>query len=190
MSAEAARAAGPRRTLLGGQRGLLSNVRVYRTADAVEVDEVEGYDVSRRSVLLDEVLLVTYHQAFGWKLLVGLGRVRDADRCRLRHPGPRRALITGVVPSPSCGLPFVIAAALRLALRLDVVTVYGIRSKASMSFWFRKRRAREVFALVCRLARERQPPRPAAARRVPAAPLAAPPPLGAPEEPGLPAATG
>jgi len=59
MSADSREPAGPRRTLVAVDRGLLSNTRVYRTADALEIDRVEGYDVTRRSVLFDEVLLVT-----------------------------------------------------------------------------------------------------------------------------------
>jgi len=68
------------------------------------------------------------------------------------------------------GLPFVIAALLRLALRLDVVTVYGIRGKCTLPFWFAKRRAREVYTLVCRLAREHQPSRQSARNVRPAMP--------------------
>ena len=155
MSAEPRRPSGSRRTLLGGERGVMSNVRVYRTADAIEFDRQEGYDVTRRSVLLDEVLLVTYHRTFGWRLLVASAVwVGFAALVSLLIAIDNRtaALATFAI----LGLPLLLAASLRLALRLDVVTVYGIRSKVSLAFWFRKRRAREVFTLVCRLARERQ----------------------------------
>jgi hypothetical protein len=47
--------AAPRRTHLGTQTALSHVRRVYRTADAIEVDEIEGTDVTRRRVLLDEV---------------------------------------------------------------------------------------------------------------------------------------
>jgi hypothetical protein len=162
-----------RRSPLGANRGLFSNVRVYRTADAIEFDTLEGYDVVRRSVLLDEVLLVTYHRAFGWPLFVGSALavpVLGLISAVIAIDEPRVAAGFFAV----CGLPLVVVAALRLALRLDVVTVYGVRSKVSLSFWFRKRRARDVFSLVCRLARERQRQRPAP-RRAPASVPPAPP---------------
>ncbi len=54
-----------RRTLLGRGSTLSSRLRVFRTPDAVEVDEIEGYDVTRRRVRFDEVLLVTYHRIVG-----------------------------------------------------------------------------------------------------------------------------
>ena len=59
-----------RRTFLGGRRGALSDVRVYRVADALEVDEGEGFFVRRRRILFDEIQLVTYHRPFGWLFVV------------------------------------------------------------------------------------------------------------------------
>jgi hypothetical protein len=155
VSARPPTTARPRRTPLGGERGLLSNVSVYRTAEALEVDELEGYDVTRRSVLLDEVLVVTYHRTLGWRLLAGSAvavTVVGVVSALVAIQSPAAAAVTFAL----FGLPFLVAAALRLALRKDVVTVYGVRGKTKMAFWFRKQRAREVFALVCRLARERQ----------------------------------
>jgi hypothetical protein len=142
---------------LGTRRGLLSVARVYRTADALEVDEVEGYDVARRSVLFDEVLLVSYHRELGWPLLLALAvllTLATLASALVALASPLAGLTTFALT----GLPCVALGALRLALRLDVVTVYGVRTKATIPFWFRKRRAREVFTLVCRLARERQRP--------------------------------
>jgi hypothetical protein len=147
-----------RGTRLGTRRGLLSLARVYRTADALEVDEVEGYDVARRSVLFDEVLLVSYHRELGWPLLLALAvllSLASLVSALVALASPSAGLATFAL----IGLPWLALGALRLVLRVDVVTVYGVRTKATMPFWFRKRRAREVFTLVCRLAREHQQPR-------------------------------
>ena len=76
-------------------------------------------------------------------------------------------------------LPFVILIALRFVLRVDVVTVYGVRTKAEMQFWFRKARARQAYQQVCRLARERQQ----RIRNAPVARRPAPPPPPALPEP-------
>jgi len=144
-----------RGTRLGTRRGLLSVARVYRTADALEVDEIEGYDVARRSVLFDEVLLVSYHRELGWPLMLVLAvllTLATVVSALVALASPRAGLATFALT----GLPWAALGALRLGLRVDVVTIYGIRTKATIPFWFRKRRAREVFTLVCRLARERQ----------------------------------
>jgi len=147
--------AAPRRTHLGTQTGLSHVRRVYRTADAIEVDEIEGTDVSRRRVLLDEVLLVTFHRAYGLAFILTMialvtvfgflsGLLLLADRT------------AGLVSFALTVAPPLAALVLRLALGVDVVTVFGRRTKAEIPFWFRKARGREIFRLVCRLARERQ----------------------------------
>jgi hypothetical protein len=66
------------------------------------------------------------------------------------------AATAGLVVFALTCLPALLALALRLALGLDVVTVYGRRTRAKLHFWLRKSRGRETFRLVCRLARERQ----------------------------------
>ena len=63
----------PRRTLIGKRNGVSTRQRIYRTADALEIEEVEGYDVTRRRVFFDDIVLVTYHQFLGWPFLVALG---------------------------------------------------------------------------------------------------------------------
>jgi hypothetical protein len=148
-------AAAPRRTLLGTVNGVTSASRVYRTADAVEVDEVEGTDVTRRRVLLDEILLVTHHRERGTAFVVSaLGLflacgalsvlVATADR-------DAAFLVFGFT-----ALPALVALVWRLLRGVDVVTVFGKRTRAALRFPLRRARAREVFRLVCRLAREAQ----------------------------------
>jgi hypothetical protein len=147
--------AAPRRTLLGTTSGLTSFSRVYRTADAVEVDEIEGTDVTRRRVLLDEVLLVTYHREYGTAFVVAMLVVLTVFGAMSAFTAAVAATAGLVVFALTC-LPALLALALRLALGLDVVTVYGRRTRAKLHFWLRKSRGRETFRLVCRLARERQ----------------------------------
>ena len=136
-----------------------SRQRVFRAADAIEVEEIEGYDVVRKRVLLDEVLLVTYHRTTGWPFVVailGLSLLFGVIGSLVAASSRTAGLAIGA----AFVLPLVTLLALRLVLGVDVVTVFGKRTKAEIHFWFRKRRAREVFTLVCRLVRERQGPRP------------------------------
>jgi hypothetical protein len=47
------------------------------------------------------------------------------------------------------GSPALVAFLVRLLLGVDVVTIFGRRSKASIGFTWRKRRAREVYGAIC-----------------------------------------
>jgi hypothetical protein len=47
------------------------------------------------------------------------------------------------------GLPAIVSFVLRLMFRLDVITVFGRRSKASIRFGLRKQRARQLYAQIC-----------------------------------------
>jgi hypothetical protein len=146
----------PRRTLVGTMSGLSARQRVYRTPDALEVDETEGYEVTRRRVFFDDVLLVTYHQFVGWTFVLAMSLLTAASAFVagiVALSGEIRAAVAVFLVS---GLPFALLGLLRLLLRVDGVTVYGKRTRAQVHFWFRKRRARQVFDMVCRLAGERQ----------------------------------
>jgi hypothetical protein len=165
----------PRRTLLGTTSGLSSFSRVYRTADAVEVDEVEGTDVTRRRVLLEEVLLVTHHREYGTAFVVTMLAVLTVFG-GISAIAATVDLTVGLVLFGFTGLPPLLALAFRLVLGLDVVTVFGRRTRATVHFSVRKARAREVYLLLCRMARERQ----ARLTRERARPKEAPPPPAAP----------
>jgi hypothetical protein len=140
---------------LGTRTGLSFVHKVYRTPDAIEVDEIEGVDVTRRRVLLEEVLLVTYHRAYGLAFVLTLAAlaVVFGVLCGLIAIGDRAIAL---VVFALTGLPSLVLLALRLALGIDVLTIHGPRTRAQVHFWLRKGRGREVFRQVCRLARERQ----------------------------------
>jgi hypothetical protein len=164
-----------RRILLGKNAGLSSRQKIYRTPEYVETEEAEGYDVTRRRVWLDEVLLVTYHQEVGWAFVaVMLVMMTFFGFLGLLLMLADRWWSIGFLAVGF--LPFAAALVLRLVYKVDVVTVYGRRTKAELQFWFRKARARQVHQQITRLVRERQqklraarpaPPRPAAAPTVP-----------------------
>ncbi len=144
----------PLRTLLGKQSSLSSRQRVYRTAFGVEAEETEGYDVAVRRVFFDEVLLVTYHQTVGVGFVVGMLVVISLFGflgLALLMADTRTGI--GVLLFV---VPFALALFLRLLLKLDVVTVYGLRTKAAVAFWFGKDEARRVYQQLTRMAREQQ----------------------------------
>lgn len=143
------------RFLIGKRNGISSRQRIYRTPDAIEIEEVEGYDVSRKRVFFDDVLLVTYHQFFGWAFLLGMGALIGFFGL-ITVAAAMGDLRAGLFMFLLWVLPFLVLFVLRLILRVDAVTVYGKRTKAQMYFWFRKRRARQLYQEICRFVRERQ----------------------------------
>ena len=137
------------RTELGREATFSERSYAWLTPEAVEVDEVDGYTVSRRRVLLDEVQLVTLHRKRRVGLLVVLGLVAFLFGAPLffapkRDPGAF-LLFFGLFCSP-----FAIGLLVHLLLGTDYVTLVGKRSKARMAFNFRKGRAREVYELLVR----------------------------------------
>jgi hypothetical protein len=144
------------RRLIGTRSGLASRVRVYLTPEALEIEDLEGYDVTRKRVFFDDVLLVTYHRfvGIGWMVSMGVLLGFAGLLCLALFAAADRT--AGLVAFLCLPLPLLVLLVLRLALRVDAVTVYGRRTRAQVHFWFRKRKARAVFQQVCRLARERQ----------------------------------
>ena len=176
--------AAPERVLLGKVSSLSSRQKVFRTPDAIEVEETEGYDLTRRRVWFDEVLLVTYHREVGWAFVVTMLVFSTLFGLPALVAVALSRSLASAVAFVILAMPFIVALVLRLALRLDVVTIYGRRTKARMHFWFRKARARQVYQQVTRLARDRQPRSRAA---VPARP---PMPPAVPSVPSLPPTLG
>jgi hypothetical protein len=145
----------PRRKL-GRNVGVITRELIFETADGIEVDSREGYDIVRKRVLFEEVLLVTIHRAYGVTYVVVMlllsivfGILAVGFQFGAHEAG---AAITFAI----LALPFLIALIVRLVLKLDFVTVFGRRSKAVMRFAVKKRRAREVYGHICARAREVQ----------------------------------
>ena len=134
--------------------------RVYETPEAIEVDESNGLTGTRHRVFYDEVLLVTYHTYVGWPLAVLMAIVSASI-----------GMVAGVVAlagqgrtAVTIGFFALLAAALaviRLAVKVDALTVYGRRSQARASFWLNRDRGRAAYQRVCarvRRAQERAAP--------------------------------
>lgn len=161
---------------LGTRTGLSFVHKVYRTADAIEVDEVEGVDVTRRRVLLDEVLLVTYHRSYGLAFVLSFAVLVTVFTALSLLIGLTNQAL-GLLCFALTALPSLALLSLRLVLGVDVLTVHGRRTRAEVHFWLRKRRGREIFRQVCRDVRERQAQlaRPLARPAAPSPPFPRPP---------------
>jgi hypothetical protein len=144
-----------RRSLIGKRNGVSSRQRIYQSADAIEVDELEGYDVTRRRVFFDDIVLVTYHRFLGWPFLVLMGLLL-AVSALFTLVAFEGGWVSALVVFLLSALPCLIAIILRVVLRVDAVTVYGKRTRAQIPFWFRKQQARQLYQQIGRLAREHQ----------------------------------
>jgi hypothetical protein len=144
-----------RRTLIGSSTDLGSWQRVYETAEAVEVDEASAFAGTRTRVFYDEVLLVTQHAFIGWALAALLAL--------LATPPAIGAVIAALSGSVRATVNFFLATlvpavllVMRLAIKVEAVTVHGRRSRARVCFWLRKSRGRETFARLCARIRHAQ----------------------------------
>jgi hypothetical protein len=177
------------RTLLGKRTDAFARESVYELPDGLETESHEGYDVSLRRVLFEDVLLVTYHREFGKALLISMAL------------GTAFFISLGLVIQGLGGgmaslwvalfsVPFLLILIFRLLFRVDIVSVFGRRSKTSLHFALRKQRARELYNHICERVADaqrtagdeiRQADR---ATEEAAAPEMVPSPFGLPEEEG------
>jgi hypothetical protein len=142
-----------KRKLLGRNIGAMMREAVFETADAIESESRAGYEVTRKRVLFEEVLLVTIHREMGalYVILTAALAILFGGIAILSRSALPAAIFFGIL-----AVPFFIACIVRLVMRLDFVSVFGRRSKAVMRFALRKRRAREVYGRICSRALEVQ----------------------------------
>jgi len=144
-----------RRERLGSRRTFGYRQLVYRGNDAFEIDEIEGYDVTRKRVFYDDVVLVTRHRFVPWANAIALALLATLiGLLSLALLGASANWAVGV--AVLFGLPSVGAVAALFVVGGQAVTVQGKRSQVRMDYVFRGGRAESTFALACRLARERQ----------------------------------
>jgi hypothetical protein len=144
------------RTLIGTNAGVVSRERVFETGEGVEVDSTDQYDLSRKRVLFEDVVLITHHREAGWGHVVG-------------HTFVALVFLSIAAVTVSAGggwiaasiisafaLPSIITIAIRSTIGIDVVSIYGRRSRAKLRFTFRKKRARELYGRLCHRTRQAQ----------------------------------
>lgn len=147
----------PNRPLLGRWATFLTRVRVYQTPEGLDVETNEHFEVANTRVFYEDVQLVTYHREYGtlYLTLTGLFSLGFLALLAFMASLSKEALAVGIVFT-IFGSPFMIAFLVRALWGIDVVTVFGRRSKAVLRFRFRKKRAREVYGKVCAAVRAAQ----------------------------------
>ncbi len=142
------------RERLGRRVAFTHRQYVYRARDCFEIDEIEGYDVTRKRVFYDDVVLVTRHGFVPWPSVVvsGVFAAFFGLFAFAFRSGPKAAGFTVF----ALALAFLTLAVVLVAVGGEAVTVQGKRTQARMDFALRRGRAVEVYRRACRLVRERQ----------------------------------
>jgi uncharacterized integral membrane protein len=160
------------RKLLGKSSTMTGRTALYQIQDGLEIESNEQYDIVQRRVLFDDVLMVTIHREIGAIYLVVTGLIAAFFLgialviLSFNVDAWPAALIFGIF-----GAPALLAFLIRLFLGVDVVTIFGRRSKASIRYAIRKTRARALYGSVCSAVRiaHRQAEREGASAAAPAA---------------------
>ncbi|MCU1231416.1 MAG: hypothetical protein JWO97_4300 [Acidobacteria bacterium] len=141
-----------KRKRIGRWNDIATRQAVYQTDAGLEVDELDHFEINRKRVFYDDILLVTMHRYIGvWfvvtMLVFGIGFLVIGALTRDT---------TAVIVFSIIAAPFLIMALVRVIARIDVITVFGKRSRARMRFMFRKTYARRIYAEISAKAREAQ----------------------------------
>jgi hypothetical protein len=135
-----------KRTRIGRNNDLATRQIIYRTPQGIEVDELDHFEVVRKRVFYDDVTLVTYHRQQGWGFVVFMA-------VAVLFFGTLAAISSSVPPLAmslaGVGAIALVFGVLRLLMQVDVVTVFGRRSKASMRYPYRKAHARRMYNEIC-----------------------------------------
>ena len=146
----------PDRKFLGRHSTIANRERVYETAEGLEIDSNQAYELARRRVLFSDILFVTFHKQIGvayplaLSILAGWFLVFATCTASLAKNASAGASFL-VIALPALALVIV-----RLVFKVDIVTVYGRRSKAVIAFPFYKAKARRTFAHIVDRTREVQ----------------------------------
>jgi hypothetical protein len=134
----------PNRTRIARWNTIIESHIAYRIPEGVEVETSQNYEVVRRRVFFDDVVMVTLHREHSplylvltglfalFFIMIGFGILLTDFKVV--------SLYFFAIASPG-----VIAFVLRLLFGVDVITLIGRRSKASIRFGLRKGRVRELY---------------------------------------------
>jgi hypothetical protein len=144
-----------KRKLLGRWNGVATRQAIYEVADGLEVDEVDNFETQRRRVLYEDVLYVTHHREVG----VAFPVVTACLALSFFFGGAvtyANGSTPGALIVAAFGLPFAAASIVRMLFGVDIVTIFGRRSRARIRYAFSKKKARQVYGQICARVRQAQ----------------------------------
>ena len=135
-----------KRTRIGRDSNFATRQLVYRTPVGIEVDELDHFEIVRKRVFYDDVMLVTYHrqQSWGFIVLSALALLLFGGLAIVARSVPPLAMTLGAVAAIA-----LILGAMRLRMQVEVVSVFGRRSKAAIRYGYRKAFARRMYNEIC-----------------------------------------
>lgn len=142
----------PKRKRIGRWSDLVTRHVVYRTPEGLEIDDLDHLRIQRTRVLFEDVLLVTRHNTRGVGFIVGMTLFGAA----LFGIGIAIRELAGIITFGILAAPFLLMALLRTIFGIEVLTVFGKRSRARMRFAFRRAYAARLFAELTDAVREAQ----------------------------------
>ena len=132
----------PRREFLGSFTSVVTRQRAYRIANGLELDNIDHFEVTRRRVFYDDVVAITYHQTVG-TVLIPLFSILAVMMLLSAVLASSEPIAVGIFVS--LALLFLIPVVIRALRKIDIITVFGKRTKITMRFSFRKERARQLY---------------------------------------------
>jgi hypothetical protein len=146
------------RTLLNRSRTILGTDAAYLTADGIDIDSSQNYEVIRRRVFFDDVSLVTLHHERGFGFLLATAAFGTFFLAiGIFIVGINVDAWPAAIPFLLIGAPAFLSFLLRLAMGRSVVTVFGRRSRAVLRFGvFRAGKALTVYGQLCSAVRRAQ----------------------------------
>lgn len=139
------------RRFLGRYNNLVTRHAVYASDSAIEIDEQDNFEIVRKRVFFDDVLLVTRHDRIN--LLAVISSLGFGAFLMLF------AMIVGSAGGWTFGVfaaIFLINGLVRIQVKESIITVFGRRSKARIRFQFRRGRAKRLYEEICALVRAAQ----------------------------------
>jgi hypothetical protein len=134
----------PRRRFLGRYNDVITRQAVYATDSALEIDEQDNFQIVRKRVFFEDVLLVTMHERMAiLAIFLSLGFGAFLILIGVIAGGAAGWMLGGL------GALFVGYGLLRVSLKDSVITVFGRRSRARIRFALRKDRAQRLYDEIC-----------------------------------------
>lgn len=136
-----------KRERIGRWNDIATRTIIYRTDQGIEVDELDRFEIIRRRVFYDDIMLVTWHRqaaTMHFALLSIIAVALAIITIVLLPDETTAAVIVGAVAAAVVVLDFIV-----LARGADVITIFGRRSKAAVRTLWRKERARRMYGEIC-----------------------------------------
>lgn len=128
-----------KRVYLGRMVGFMMSQRVYSISNGLEIDDLDIFNILRRRVFFDDVLMITRHRFYGTFFIAFMATC--AIFCFVLAAISLLGSAEAAVVFGLMGIAFLVPLALRLFYGVDSITITaGARKRGSIST-FKKRNA-------------------------------------------------